>query len=71
MSDFIYRAPTDQIIKLLVDKDVPVYFYVMNTTIEALLLPEWRKAPHNIEHLLLTGAPFMDVGELQLLFSID
>ncbi|XP_073992685.1 carboxyl ester lipase-like protein Gli isoform X2 [Rhodnius prolixus] len=61
MSDFIYRAPTDQIIKLLVDKDVPVYFYVMNTTIEALLLPEWRKAPHNIEHLLLTGAPFMDV----------
>ncbi|XP_014246706.1 neuroligin-4, X-linked [Cimex lectularius] len=60
MSDFIYRAPTDKMIKLLVEKKVPVYFYVMNTTIESLQLPYWRKAPHNIEHLLLTGAPFMD-----------
>lgn len=61
MSDFIYRAPTDHIVKLLTEQHVPVYMYVMNTTIEAFKFPEWRKAPHDIEHLLLTGAPFMDV----------
>lgn len=66
MSDFIYRAPTDHIVKLLTERQVPVYMYVMNTTIEALNLPEWRKAPHDIEHLLLTGAPFMDVGACRL-----
>uniref|UniRef100_A0A146M8W7 Neuroligin-4, X-linked n=2 Tax=Lygus hesperus TaxID=30085 RepID=A0A146M8W7_LYGHE len=60
MSDFIYRAPVDHIIKLLVEQKVPVFFYVMNTTIEAFNYPQWRKAPHDIEHLLLTGAPFMD-----------
>lgn len=47
--------------KLLVERDVPVYSYVMNTTIEGLKLPYWRKVPHDIEHYLLTGAPFMDV----------
>lgn len=40
---------------------VPVYFYVLNTTVEALLFPEWRKYPHNIEQYFLTGAPFMDI----------
>ena len=33
----------------------------MNTTIEALKFPEWRKYPHDIENYFLTGAPFMDV----------
>lgn len=56
----MYRAPTDQIIKLLVAQNVPVYFYVLNTTVEALQLPEWRKYPHNGEFYFLTGAPFMD-----------
>lgn len=60
MSDFLYRAPVDNIVKLLVEQKVPVYWYVMNTTIEGLKLPEWRKYPHDIEHFLLTGAPFMD-----------
>ena len=35
---------------------------MLNTTIEALNLPLWRRVPHDIEHLLLTGAPFMDIG---------
>lgn len=62
LSDLLYRAPVDRIIKLLVEQRVPVFQYVMNTTVEALRLPYWRKYPHNIEHLFLTGAPFMDVG---------
>lgn len=65
MSDFLYRAPTDEIVKLLVEKNVPVYLYVLNTTVEAFKYPLWRKVPHNIEHYFLTGAPFMDVGELK------
>lgn len=62
MSDFIYRAPSDKMIKLLLDKKVPVYLYVLNTTVEALRLPEWRKYPHDTEYFFLTGAPFMDTG---------
>jgi hypothetical protein len=49
--------------KLLVEQNVRVYLYVMNTTIEAFKLPLWRKVPHDIEHYLLAGAPFMDVGK--------
>ncbi|XP_058446589.1 acetylcholinesterase isoform X1 [Malaya genurostris] len=61
LSDFLYRAPADKMIKLLVERKVPVYSYVTNTTIEGLKLAYWRKVPHDIEHYLLTGAPFMDV----------
>lgn len=61
LTDFLYTAPNDKIIKLLVEENVPVYMYVLNTTIESFEYPEWRKVPHNIEHYLLTGAPFMDV----------
>lgn len=60
LSDFLFRAPVDHIVKLLVEQKVPVYWYVMNTTIEGLNLPEWRKVSHDTEHLFLTGAPFMD-----------
>lgn len=61
LSDFLYRAPVDHIVKLLVEQNVPVYMYVMNTTVEGLKLQEWRKVPHDAEHYFLTGAPFMDV----------
>lgn len=61
LSDFYYRAPVDQMVKLLLEQNVPTFMYVLNTTVEALKLPEWRKYPHNIEYYFLTGAPFMDV----------
>lgn len=60
LSDFLYVAPNDKIAKLLVEQNVPVYLYVLNTTIEALKLEHWQRVPHDIEYLLLTGAPFMD-----------
>ncbi|XP_071441168.1 cholinesterase isoform X1 [Hetaerina americana] len=60
LSDFFFRAPNDKVAKLLVEKNVPVYLYVLNTTIEAHRLPFWRRVPHDIEHHLLTGSPFMD-----------
>ncbi|ENN74137.1 hypothetical protein HUJ04_012782 [Dendroctonus ponderosae] len=64
LSDFLYTAPNDKIVKLLVEQNVPVYMYVLNTTVESFKLPEWRKVPHNIEHYLLCGAPFLDVEML-------
>nr|XP_023029317.1 cholinesterase [Leptinotarsa decemlineata] len=64
LSDFLYTAPNDKMIKLLVEQNVPVYMYVLNTTVESFKLAEWRKVPHNIEHYLLCGAPFLDVEML-------
>ncbi|KAK0161578.1 hypothetical protein PV327_010035 [Microctonus hyperodae] len=61
LSDFNYVAPFDKMAKLLVDQQIPVYLYVLNTSIEALHLPDWRRVPHDTEYLWLTGAPFMDV----------
>lgn len=63
LSDFHYVAPFDKIAKLLVEKHVPTYLYVLNTTVEALTLPQWRSVSHNTELLWLTGAPFMDIGK--------
>lgn len=61
LSDFLIRAPTDKLVKLLVERKVPVYYYVLNTTVEAFRHPEWRKYAHDNEYFFLTGAPFMDV----------
>lgn len=61
LSDFLYVAPNDKMIKLLVEKEIPVYMYVLNTTVESFMQPIWAMVPHEIEHYLLTGAPFMDV----------
>lgn len=70
LSDFHYVAPNDKIAKLLVERNVPVFLYVLNTTIEAFDLPLWRRVPHDTEHLLLAGAPFMDDGEFKAFFFI-
>jgi neuroligin len=50
--------------KLLVEQGVPVYLYHLNTSVEALQAPYWRRVPHNTEFYFLTGAPFMDYGML-------
>lgn len=68
MSDFLFRAPSDKMTKLLLEKGVPVYLYVLNTTVESLNLPEWRKYPHDLEYFFLTGAPFMDTGEFLIIY---
>ncbi|XP_049882214.1 acetylcholinesterase isoform X2 [Pectinophora gossypiella] len=60
LSDFLYRAPTDKMVKLLLEQNVPVYMYVLNTTVEAFRWPEWRQYAHDTEHFFLSGAPFMD-----------
>lgn len=71
LSDFLYTAPNDKIVKLLVEQGVEVYMYVLNTTVESFKLPEWRKTPHDIEHYLLCGAPFMDTEFFQDRFVRD
>ncbi|XP_065332754.1 neuroligin-like protein glit-1 isoform X2 [Cloeon dipterum] len=60
LSDFFYRAPSDKMAKLLVEKNIPVFLYHLNTSVEALRAPYWRRVPHDTEYFFLTGAPFMD-----------
>ncbi|XP_059481006.1 neuroligin-2 isoform X2 [Neocloeon triangulifer] len=60
LSDFLYRAPSDKMAKLLVQQKVPVFLYHLNTSVEALRTPYWRRVPHDTEYYFLTGAPFMD-----------
>ncbi|GBP77712.1 Neuroligin-4, Y-linked [Eumeta japonica] len=60
LSDFLYRAPTDKMVKLLLEQNVPVYMYVLNTTVESFRWPQWRQYSHDIERYFLTGQPFMD-----------
>ena len=62
MTDFLYVSPQDKMAKLLLQHNVPVWLYVQNTSVEAFKLPEWGKAYHNIEHIFLVGAPFLDAG---------
>lgn len=69
LSDFLFVAPHDEMSKLLVAEDVPVYMYVLNTTVTSIPLPEWRLYSHDTEYYFLTGAPFMDSGML-FLFNV-
>jgi len=71
LSDFLFVAPHDEISKLLVAEDVPVYMYVLNTTVTSIPLPEWRLYSHDTEYYFLTGAPFMDSGMLFLYTSLN
>ncbi|KAF2360655.1 Carboxylesterase type B [Trinorchestia longiramus] len=64
LSDALYKSGIDQLIKEMVNttdrKPVPTYYYLLNTTLDALKLPQWREVPGNLEYYFLSGAPFMD-----------
>lgn len=54
-------AGHDKIVKSMLNKRVPTYAYVLNYTIEGLVLPQpWMGVPHDSEYFLLSGAPFME-----------
>lgn len=67
LSDFLFVAPHDQMSKLLVAENIPVYMYVLNTTVTSIPLPDWRLYSHDTEYYFLTGAPFMDSGNVFLI----
>ncbi|XP_071543797.1 cholinesterase isoform X2 [Panulirus ornatus] len=63
LSDALYKSAVDQLVKVLVNtskSSVPTYYYLLNTTVEALKLPFWREIPNNIDYYFISGAPFMD-----------
>lgn len=64
LSDALYKSGVDEIVKVLVNSTnkqrVPTYYYLLNTTVEALKLPFWREIPNDIEYYFISGAPFMD-----------
>lgn len=47
LSDALYKSGIDQLVKELVNttgrQPVPCYYYLLNTTLEALKLPYWRE----------------------------
>lgn len=63
VTDALYTAPMDALVKVALSVDIPTYQYVLNTSVEALRLPRWRETPHGLPYFLWTGAPFMDPGE--------
>lgn len=64
LSDALYKSGVDQMVKVLVNstgkRSVPTYYYLLNTTVDALKLDYWREVPNNIEYYFVFGAPFMD-----------
>lgn len=71
LSDFLFVAPHDKISKLLVAENVPVYLYVLNTTVTSIPSFEWKLYSHDTEYYFLTGAPFMDNGLLNMCIIIN
>ena len=47
LSDALYKSGIDQLVKELVNStdrvSVPTYYYMLNTTLDALKLPYWRE----------------------------
>lgn len=52
LSDGLYKASVDQIVKLLVNstgkRSVPTYYYLLNTTVDALKLDFWREVQKDV-----------------------
>ena len=62
LSDALFKAPVDHMVKKMVTAGIPTYMYVLNTTAEALHYPRWREIPHEVDTVFYSGAPFMDKG---------
>ncbi|UYV81750.1 Gli, partial [Cordylochernes scorpioides] len=61
LSDSYINAPNDKMAKLLMQRSVRTYLYVLNYTLEGLPQRDtWEGVPHNHEYFMVTGAPFMD-----------
>ncbi|XP_037073982.1 neuroligin-like protein glit-1, partial [Pollicipes pollicipes] len=52
VSDALYTAPVDAMVKMALELDVPTYQYVLNTTVEALEAPLWRQVPHGLQYYI-------------------
>lgn len=50
LSDALYKSGVDALVKVLVNStnknSIPTYYYLLNTTVEALKLPFWRQVSH-------------------------
>ncbi|CAL1261723.1 unnamed protein product [Larinioides sclopetarius] len=69
MSDSYFKAPTDKMVKLLLQQNIRTYMYVLNNSLDGLHYVQgnprnssfWEDVvPHDTEYYLVTGAPFMD-----------
>ncbi|OQR79460.1 neuroligin-4 [Tropilaelaps mercedesae] len=64
LTDSLYVAPMDRMVKLLLEINVPVYQYVLNYSLTSEYFQrsqrDWDRVPHDLESILVSGAPFMD-----------
>ncbi|GIY83490.1 bile salt-activated lipase [Caerostris darwini] len=67
LSDSYFKAPNDKMVKLLLQRDIRTYMYVLNNSLDGLKFVHgnprsfWEEmVPHDTEYYLVTGAPFMD-----------
>ncbi|GFY37174.1 esterase FE4 [Trichonephila inaurata madagascariensis] len=67
LSDSYFKAPNDKMVKLLLQRNIRTYMYVLNNSLEGLHFVHgnprslWEDlVPHDTEYYLVTGAPFMD-----------
>jgi len=71
LTDAWVVAGHDKIVKGMLTKRVPTYAYVLNYTIEGLILPEpWMGVPHDTEYFLVSGAPFMEARYFPSIFNL-
>ncbi|XP_015921880.1 cholinesterase [Parasteatoda tepidariorum] len=65
LSDSYFVAPNNKMMKLLLERNIRTYAYVLNGSLEGLesmrsYHPLKNITPHDIEYFLITGSPFMD-----------
>ncbi|KAG8184343.1 hypothetical protein JTE90_006746 [Oedothorax gibbosus] len=67
LSDSFFNAPNDKILKLLLQRNVRAYMYVLNNSLDGLKNIQGNPqnilknvVPHDTEYYFITGAPFMD-----------
>ena len=55
LSDALYKSGIDELVKEMVNstlrKTTPTYYYLLNTTLDALKLPYWREVSNTTHYL--------------------
>lgn len=60
LTDSWYLSPLHSMVRELTQNEVPTYVYLLNYSLSSLKLPQWQAVPHDLEYLLVSGAPFLD-----------
>lgn len=62
LTDSWYTWPLHSTVNTLMNYNVPTYVYLLNYSISSLALADWQAAAHDLEYLLVSGAPFLQAS---------